>query len=47
MLPTWAALRAGVVKQQIGKAAVLKRTAKKEEKEVVQLWGCSYVRGRV
>jgi hypothetical protein len=48
MLPTWAALRAGKAKQQISKAAVLKRTAEKEEeKEVVQLWGCSYVRGRV
>jgi hypothetical protein len=30
-------LRAGVVKQQISKTAVLKRTAKKEkEKEVIQ-----------
>jgi hypothetical protein len=30
-------LRAGVVKQQVGKAAVLERAAAKEEEEIKQL----------
>jgi hypothetical protein len=40
-------LRASIVKRQISKAAVLKRIAREEEKEIVQLWGCSYVREKV
>jgi hypothetical protein len=35
MLLMWAALRADIIKRQISKAAVLKRTAKKEKKERV------------
>jgi hypothetical protein len=37
MSPTWAGLRAGVVKQQVSKAAVSERTAAKEEKKVERL----------